>query len=94
MRRLSERQQQLLQLLADGDFHSGEQIGQQLAISRAAISLQVKGLSRRWGWIFLALPVKGIVLPDHCSSSMPLICSSYRVPPFIALPSSIRPTST
>lgn len=44
MRRLSERQQQLLQLLADGDFHSGEQIGQQLAISRAAISLQVKGL--------------------------------------------------
>ena len=44
MRRLTERQQQLLQLLADGEFHSGEQIGQQLAISRAAISLQVKGL--------------------------------------------------
>ena len=39
MRRLTERQQQLLQLLADGEFHSGEQIGQQLAIS-----LQVKGL--------------------------------------------------
>ncbi len=44
MRRLTERQQQLLQLLADGEFHSGEQIGQQLAISRAAISLQMKGL--------------------------------------------------
>lgn len=44
MRRLTERQQQLLQLLADGEFHSGEQIGQQLAISRAAISLQVKSL--------------------------------------------------
>jgi len=44
MRRLTERQQQLLQLLTDGEFHSGEQIGQQLAISRAAISLQVKSL--------------------------------------------------
>lgn len=44
MRHLTARQQQLLQLLSDGEFHSGEQIGQQLAISRAAISQQIKQL--------------------------------------------------
>ena len=44
MKRLSERQQALLLLLADGEFHSGEQIGQALAISRAAVSQQIKGL--------------------------------------------------
>lgn len=44
MRRLSERQQQLLQLLADGHFHAGPQIGEALGISRAAVSQQLKGL--------------------------------------------------
>lgn len=44
MKRLSERQLALLQLLADGGFHSGEQIGLRLAISRAAVSQQIKGL--------------------------------------------------
>lgn len=44
MRRLTERQQELLNLLADGEFHSGEQLGDELAISRAAISQQIKGL--------------------------------------------------
>ena len=44
MKRLSERQQALLRLLADGAFHSGEQIGDALAISRAAVSQQIKGL--------------------------------------------------
>lgn len=44
MKRLTERQQQLLGLLADGEFHSGEQIGRHLAISRAAVSQQLRGL--------------------------------------------------
>ena len=44
MKRLSERQMALLQLLADGAFHSGEQIGERLGISRAAVSQQLKGL--------------------------------------------------
>lgn len=44
MRHLTTRQQQLLRLLADGEFHSGEQIGRQLVISRAAVSQQIKGL--------------------------------------------------
>ena len=44
MRHLTTRQQQLLRLLADGEFHSGEQIGRQLSITRAAISQQIKGL--------------------------------------------------
>src|SRR5574344_972264 len=43
MRHLTTRQQQLLRLLADGEFHSGEQIGRQLVISRAAVSQQIKG---------------------------------------------------
>ncbi len=44
MKRLTPRQQHLLGLLADGRFHSGEQIGRHLAISRAAVSQQLKGL--------------------------------------------------
>ena len=44
MRRLTPRQQALVQLLADGEFHSGEQIGERLGISRAAVSQQLKGL--------------------------------------------------
>lgn len=44
MRHLTPRQQQLLQLLADGEFHSGEQIGRQLDISRAAINQQIQHL--------------------------------------------------
>jgi len=44
MRRLSDRQRQLLLLLADGQFHPGPQIGEALGISRAAVSQQLKGL--------------------------------------------------
>lgn len=44
MKQLNSRQQALLAVLADGAFHSGEQIGVKLGISRAAISQQIKSL--------------------------------------------------
>jgi BirA family biotin operon repressor/biotin-[acetyl-CoA-carboxylase] ligase len=44
MKQLNERQQALLAVLSDGAFHSGEQIGAELGISRAAISQQIKSL--------------------------------------------------
>lgn len=37
---------QLLALLADGDFHSGTELGAQLGVSRAAVSKQVRALVR------------------------------------------------
>ena len=44
MKQLNARQQALLAVLADGAFHSGEQLGAELGISRAAISQQIKSL--------------------------------------------------
>lgn len=44
MKQFNSRQQALLAVLADGAFHSGEQIGAELGISRAAISQQIKSL--------------------------------------------------
>lgn len=44
MKNLNDRQLNLIELLSDGQFHSGEQIGVHLGISRAAISQQIKSL--------------------------------------------------
>ncbi|WP_045415885.1 bifunctional biotin--[acetyl-CoA-carboxylase] ligase/biotin operon repressor BirA [Vibrio owensii] len=38
----------ILKALSDGDFHSGEALGQELGISRAAIAKHIKGLNN-WG---------------------------------------------
>ena len=38
----------LISLLADGEFHSGEQLGETLGMSRAAINKHVQTL-RDWG---------------------------------------------
>lgn len=40
-----DRRLPLLRLLADGDFHSGEQLGRQLGVSRAAVHKQIQGLA-------------------------------------------------
>jgi BirA family biotin operon repressor/biotin-[acetyl-CoA-carboxylase] ligase len=46
MRKESEKMRSLLlQILSDGQFHSGEALGQHLGISRTAVSNYVKGLS-------------------------------------------------
>ena len=41
---LSPLRQTLLEILADGEFHSGEQLGERLGISRAAVSKHVAAL--------------------------------------------------
>lgn len=58
MKQLNTRQQALLAMLADGAFHSGEQIGAELGISRAAISQQIKSL-RHLGLEIFSLTGKG-----------------------------------
>ena len=64
MRHLTTRQQQLLRLLADGEFHSGEQIGRQLVISRAAVSQQIKRLEKLLAVRLFDRIYRGIELTD------------------------------
>lgn len=42
---ISDKQKQLLQLLADGEFHSGTELARQLGVSRSAVWKQVAGLA-------------------------------------------------
>lgn len=52
----------LISLLADGEFHSGEQLGETLGMSRAAINKHVQTL-RDWGLMSLLFR-KGYSLPE------------------------------
>ncbi|MGO3384487.1 Biotin--protein ligase / Biotin operon repressor [Vibrio casei] len=54
---------QIMQLLSDGEFHSGEMLGAQLGISRAAISKHVKGI-QEWGVDVYRVQGKGYQLTD------------------------------
>ncbi len=58
MKQLNSRQYALLNMLADGLFHSGEQIGAELGISRAAVSQQIKSL-RQLGLDIFSITGKG-----------------------------------
>ncbi len=51
----------ILKQLADGDFHSGEVLGAQLGISRAAISKHIQGI-REWGVDVFRVQGKGYQL--------------------------------
>ena len=53
----------LISILADGDFHSGEQLGEQLGMSRAAINKHIQTL-RDWGVDVFTVPGKGYSLPE------------------------------
>ncbi|WP_313482181.1 bifunctional biotin--[acetyl-CoA-carboxylase] ligase/biotin operon repressor BirA [Atlantibacter hermannii] len=53
----------LISLLADGDFHSGEQLGEKLGMSRAAINKHIQTL-RDWGVDVFTVPGKGYSLPE------------------------------
>lgn len=53
----------LISILADGEFHSGEQLGEQLGMSRAAINKHIQTL-RDWGVDVFTVPGKGYSLPD------------------------------
>ncbi len=51
----------ILDTLADGYFHSGEELGEQLNISRAAVSKHVKGI-QTWGVDIFSVQGKGYKL--------------------------------
>ncbi len=52
----------LIKYLADGQFHSGEKLGESLGMSRAAISKHVKVL-QQWGVDVFRVQGKGYCLP-------------------------------
>ncbi|MBJ3816386.1 bifunctional biotin--[acetyl-CoA-carboxylase] ligase/biotin operon repressor BirA [Shimwellia pseudoproteus] len=52
----------LISKLADGEFHSGEQLGEHLGMSRAAINKHIQTL-RDWGIDVFTVPGKGYSLP-------------------------------
>ncbi|EKN3363359.1 bifunctional biotin--[acetyl-CoA-carboxylase] ligase/biotin operon repressor BirA [Yersinia ruckeri] len=52
----------LIALLADGSFHSGQQLGETLGMSRAAINKHVQTL-REWGLDVFTVPGKGYSFP-------------------------------
>ncbi len=53
----------LVSILADGEFHSGEQLGAQLGMSRAAINKHIQTV-RDWGVDIFTVPGKGYSLPS------------------------------
>lgn len=53
----------LIGILADGEFHSGEHLGEQLGMSRAAINKHIQTL-RDWGIDVFTVPGKGYSLPE------------------------------
>ncbi|WP_147200227.1 bifunctional biotin--[acetyl-CoA-carboxylase] ligase/biotin operon repressor BirA [Pantoea sp. CCBC3-3-1] len=52
----------LIGILADGEFHSGEQLGEQLGMSRAAINKHIQTL-KDWGIDVFTVTGKGYSLP-------------------------------
>ena len=54
----------ILERLSDGKFHSGEELGEELGISRAAISKHMKGLGD-WGVDIHRVQGKGYRLPQN-----------------------------
>jgi len=53
----------LVSILADGESHSGEQLGEQLGMSRAAINKHMQTL-KEWGIDFFTVTGKGYSLPS------------------------------
>ncbi|MEX2944602.1 bifunctional biotin--[acetyl-CoA-carboxylase] ligase/biotin operon repressor BirA [Serratia fonticola] len=52
----------IIALLADGEFHSGEHLGESLGMSRAAINKHIQTI-REWGLDVFTVPGKGYSLP-------------------------------
>lgn len=52
----------VIAILSDGEFHSGEQLGTELGMSRAAINKHIQTV-RDWGLDILTVPGKGYKLP-------------------------------
>ncbi|MBU0501392.1 MAG: bifunctional biotin--[acetyl-CoA-carboxylase] ligase/biotin operon repressor BirA [Gammaproteobacteria bacterium] len=49
----------LIQALADGRFHSGEELAGRMGVSRTAVWKQIQGMGRTWGLKVLAVKGKG-----------------------------------
>ena len=54
----------LLRCLADGEFHSGEYLGEMIGVSRAAISKHIKGI-QEWGLDIYRIQGKGYKLASR-----------------------------
>lgn len=52
----------LVEILSDGEFHSGEQLGESLGMSRAAINKHIQTL-KTWGLDIYTVTGKGYSLP-------------------------------
>ncbi|MEQ1964970.1 bifunctional biotin--[acetyl-CoA-carboxylase] ligase/biotin operon repressor BirA [Xenorhabdus khoisanae] len=52
----------LIKVLSDGEIHSGQQLGQELGMSRAGINKHIQTI-REWGVEILTLPGKGYRFP-------------------------------
>lgn len=52
----------VIAILSDGEFHSGEQLGTELGMSRAAINKHIQTV-REWGLDIFTIPGKGYSLP-------------------------------
>ncbi len=52
----------VIAILSDGEFHSGEQLGIELGMSRAAINKHIQTV-REWGLDIFTIPGKGYSLP-------------------------------
>lgn len=52
----------LIAIIADGEFHSGEQLGSDMGMSRAAINKHIQTI-RDWGLDIFTVPGKGYRLP-------------------------------
>ncbi len=52
----------IISLLADGEFHSGEHLGESLGMGRAAINKHIQTI-REWGLDVFTVPGKGYSLP-------------------------------
>ncbi|MBC8947527.1 MULTISPECIES: bifunctional biotin--[acetyl-CoA-carboxylase] ligase/biotin operon repressor BirA [Xenorhabdus] len=81
----------LIKVLSDGEIHSGQQLGQELGMSRAGINKHIQTI-REWGVDVLTLPGKGYrfptpmslldkeiienYLPNDCIEVMPVIDST------------------
>lgn len=57
----------IISLLADGEFHSGEHLGESLGMSRAAINKHIQTI-REWGLDVFTVPGKGYSLPAAINS--------------------------
>ncbi|OTA17714.1 biotin-- synthetase [Xenorhabdus beddingii] len=66
----------LIKVLSDGELHSGQQLGQELGMSRAGINKHIQTI-REWGVEILTLPGKGYRFPTPMNLLDKSVISNY-----------------